>query len=228
MSDGGPRASGEILEPVVRYYTEKLTAYGCTSRGVDWNSDESQQQRFTQLLRMVDDGNRDGDDECILLDYGCGYGALADRLLMEGRHFRYVGFDLCTPMIERARATVRDPRCSFTDDESALPLVDYTVASGIFNIRLDTPEDTWREHVFGTLDRLARQSRKGFAFNMLTRYADRDKLRDYLYYADPGELFRLCKERWSRNVALAHDYDLYEFTIFVRLGSEPKLLLPVD
>jgi hypothetical protein len=29
-------------------------------------------------------------------------------------------------------------------------------------------------------------------------------------------LFDLCKRRYSRNVALLHDYEIYEFTILVR------------
>ena len=41
-------------------------------------------------------------------------------------------------------------------------------------------------------------------------------MRPDLYYADPCELFDRCKRRYSRNVALLHDYDLYEFTILVR------------
>ena len=60
----------------------------------------------------------------------------------------------------------------------------------------------------------------GFAFNCLTTYSDPDKMRPYLYYADPANLFRHCKERYSRNVALLHDYDLYEFTILVRKDYE--------
>jgi hypothetical protein len=57
----------------------------------------------------------------------------------------------------------------------------------------------------------------GMAFNMLTAYADRERMRTDLYYADPHKYFDLCRERYSRNVALLHDYDLYEFTIGVRL-----------
>lgn len=40
-------------------------------------------------------------------------------------------------------------------------------------------------------------------------------MQDYLYYADPYALFDVCK-RYSNNVALLHDYDLYEFTMLVR------------
>jgi hypothetical protein len=29
----------------------------------------------------------------------------------------------------------------------------------------------------------------------------------------------LCKRRFSRNVALLHDYDLYEFTVLVRKAA---------
>jgi SAM-dependent methyltransferase len=214
-----------VVTPVARYYAHKLSAYGVTPQGVDWSSEESQQLRFSQLLRVMGEHVEQG--EPTVLDYGCGYGALAQRLIAEARPFRYVGFDVCTPMIEQARMDVRDSRCTFTDRESELPVSDYTVASGIFNVRLEATEEEWDAHILKTLERLAAHSARGFAFNMLTRYADREKLRDYLHYADPGEYFRMCKERWSRNVALLHDYELYEFTILVRLGSAPKLLLQI-
>jgi hypothetical protein len=50
----------------------------------------------------------------------------------------------------------------------------------------------------------------------LTSYSDEDKMRAHLYYTDPTWAFDLCKRRYSRHVALLHDYGLYEFTILVR------------
>jgi hypothetical protein len=44
-------------------------------------------------------------------------------------------------------------------------------------------------------------------------------MREDLFYADPCELFDYCKTRFARNVALLHDYGLYEFTILVRKGQ---------
>jgi hypothetical protein len=41
-------------------------------------------------------------------------------------------------------------------------------------------------------------------------------MRRHLYYADPCYLFDTCKKRFSRNVALLHDYEAYDFTIIVR------------
>jgi hypothetical protein len=51
---------------------------------------------------------------------------------------------------------------------------------------------------------------------MLTSYADREKQRSDLYYADPMFFFDYCKRRFSPRIALLHDYPLYEFTILVR------------
>ena len=96
---------------------------------------------------------------------------------------------------------------------------DYAVASGIFNVRLGRADADWKAYLTDSLDTLDRTSDKGFAFNCLTSYSDADKMRGYLYYADPCEIFDLCKRRYSRNVALLHDYDLYEFTILVTKKS---------
>jgi hypothetical protein len=127
-------------------------------------------------------------------------------------------------MVEAARSLITDARCRFTTEEGALH-ADYVLASGIFNVRLDADPASWHEYVLATLDAFAARSERGFAFNMLTRYADPPLMRDDLYYADPGHYFRLCKERYSREVALLHDYELFEFTILVRMGGSPKRLV---
>jgi hypothetical protein len=62
---------------------------------------------------------------------------------------------------------------------------------------------------------MASLSRRGFSFNMLTAYSDEDKKRPDLYYASPAGFFEYCR-RYSKRVALLHDYPLYEFTIIVR------------
>jgi hypothetical protein len=41
-------------------------------------------------------------------------------------------------------------------------------------------------------------------------------MKDYLYYADPMKLFDHCKKKYSKKVAILHDYPLYEFTLLVR------------
>jgi SAM-dependent methyltransferase len=201
-----------VRDRVAEYYADKLQEHGATARGVDWNSAESQALRFQELLRI-----RDSSAPFSLNDYGCGYGALVDHLLAEGADFRYCGFDIAEAMVARARERhAQVPGCTFVSDETLLEPADYTVASGILNVKLGTPLSDWEDYVLDTIGRLAAVSRRGFAFNALTLYSDPDKRRADLYYADPLRLFDHCKRHFSPDVALLHDYRLYEFTILVR------------
>jgi len=201
-----------VLSEVAAYYTEKLAQHGETPRGVDWNGEESQELRFEQLCKIID-----GRSQFSLNDLGCGYGALHDFLVGRYSGFSYSGIDVSESMIRSAEQRYQGiPLVRFVLASEPDGVADYAVASGIFNVRLARSDAEWRAYVEATLDILDRTSRLGFSFNCLTSYSDAEKMRDYLYYADPCALFDLCKRRYSRNVALLHDYGLYEFTILVR------------
>lgn len=202
----------EITDNVERYYSERVTTHGATAKGVDWNSSESQNLRFDQLLKVVT-----AEENFSLNDYGCGYGALAGYLVEQGQSVRYSGFDLSTRMIAEAHRLYQgQDGCEFFAAEAALRVADYTVASGIFNVKLQTGEEEWQAYVLHTLDRIATLSRKGFAFNLLTSYSDKEFMRPDLYYADPRFFFDYCKTHFSKYVTLLHDYPLYEWTMLVK------------
>jgi SAM-dependent methyltransferase len=212
MSERPGKPDQEIQRTVAQYYTDKLRTFGATPRGVDWNSADSQSLRFRLLLNVLEDV-----PGASLNDYGCGYGALADCLVATGRQLLYRGFDISDAMVSAARGRhVGEAWCSFTSDPGRLQPADYTVASGIFNVKLDHSVDSWREYVMQTLVTLDALSERGFAFNALSTYSDPDKRRGDLFYADPLEFFNWCKTRGSRGVSLLHDYPLYEFTMIVR------------
>jgi len=199
-----------IRSKVGRYYTERLQEHGTSARGVDWNSESSQILRFKQLARLLPDAGRFS-----VLDFGCGYGAMVPFLEASGAEFDYQGFDISAEMIERACET-HGPERRFTASRTAVEPADYALASGIFNVRLDTAVEEWMDYVTETLSILDGLGGSGFAFNMLTSYSDLDRMRRDLFYADPCWAFDLCKRRFSKQVALLHDYGLYEFTVLVR------------
>jgi SAM-dependent methyltransferase len=194
------------------YYEGKLRQHGATPSGVDWNSRESQELRFAELARLWS-----GEPGASLLDYGCGYGALAAWLRASGHAGAYSGFDLSAEMVAEAERLAADlPACRFASDRALLVPADYAVASGVLNVKMDAPDRQWHGFVLDTIADLAALGRRGFAFNALTRYSDPEKRRADLYYADPLELFDHCKRTYSRFVTLVHDYPLYEFTLLVR------------
>lgn len=204
--------AANILSEVADYYSGKLAEHGDTPRGVDWNGEEGQTLRFEQLSRIISQPSGYS-----INDLGCGYGALFEHLNHHGEPFDYSGYDVSEEMVRAAQARYAGkPSARFAVSAEPFETADYGIASGIFNVKLGRKEAEWREYLEATLDILDRTSSKGFAFNCLTSYSDADKMRDYLYYADPCALFDLCKRRYSRNVALLHDYGLYEFTILVR------------
>ncbi len=203
----------ELLKDVARYYTKKLATHGESPRGVDWNGQEGQLLRFEQLCKLIPADARG----ISLLDLGCGYGAMLDFLQARYGQFSYHGIDVSEEMVQAAKSRhAANPSAHFATSIVPDTAVDYSIASGIFNVRLQHTDAAWREHLQSTLDVLDRSARLGFAFNCLTSYSDEDRQRGDLYYADPCSLFDLCKRRYARNVALLHDYGLYEFTILVR------------
>lgn len=204
----------DLLRQTQRYYDGRLAEHGPTARGVDWNSEESQHLRFRELCRLIDD------EGASVLDYGCGYGALRAYLRERGHRGQYTGFDISERMIEAARAATSDAAARFESSRVAVVPADYTLASGIFNVKLDAADDAWRRYVIETVGDLAAISRRGFAFNALSRYSDVDRRRPDLYYADPLDLFDYCKRHISRFVSLLHDTPLYEFTLLVRLPPD--------
>jgi SAM-dependent methyltransferase len=207
-----------LTQAVERYYTAKVKAHGATPQGVDWNGAHSQEVRFEQLLTVVDGWGA----EFSLNDFGCGYGGLLDMLARRQGEFTYRGYDLSDAMVAEAQKRHHDnPRASFTSEELDLLPADFTVASGVFNVRLEQPDDVWRRYVLATIDKLASISHHGMAFNALTSHSDVDRMRPDLYYADPAELLDYCLRRHSRDVLVHHDYELYEFTVIVRLDGRP-------
>ncbi len=204
----------ETQKKLNEYFSEKLTMFGATPKGVDYNGPEAQAIRFEQLVKVIRP-----EQPFSVIDYGCGYGAMLDFLQQRGWKFEYWGIDLIEKMIISGRETHKNaPHAHFTTDEKTVPAADYLLAGAIFNIKMETPYEEWREFSIKTLQNMSELCTKGFSFNMLTKYSDAERIaqRPDLYYGDPLFYFDYCKRNFSRNVALLHDYGLYDFTILVR------------
>lgn len=203
----------KIISSVNDYYSQKITENGVSSNGVDWNSIESHYMRFEILTEYIKE------ESFSILDFGCGYGELINFLKnIKKSNFQYIGFDISSKMIEVALSEFKDFKFT-TDLNSITEKVDYVIANGIFNVKLETSNEVWTEYVLRTLDLLDKYSIKGFSFNILTNYSDKEYLKSYLYYADPLYFFDICKIKYSNYVSLIHDYPLYEFTINVKKNA---------
>lgn len=200
----------DLIQDIADYYTGKLEQYGVTPRGVDWNGEDGQRLRFAQLARLLPDA------DFSLNDLGCGYGALCSFLAQTHDGMRYTGYDVSPAMVAAARAALPASSARVIQAGTPTERADFTVASGIFNVRMSRDAVEWQDYILTTIKAIDAASDRGFAFNCLTSYSDPDRMRPDLHYADPLALFDHCKRHYSRDVALLHDYGLWEFTILVR------------
>lgn len=199
------------LSGVASLYEDSLEKHGTAPKGVGWRDEDSHNLRFEKLVSVIA-----GDDAVSINDLGCGYGSLHGYLRSIGRtvsHYR--GYDISEKMLAEARdALPNDPSIELLPGALLAAEADYSFASGIFNVRLETTEEDWREHVLATLANMNAFSTRGFAFNLLSTYVEYRE--DHLFYGDPLYFFDHCKKNFSRFVSLLHDYPLYEWTVIVR------------
>ncbi len=205
----------KILKALNEFYAEQLSLYGSTAQGVNWKDEKAQIGRFEQLLKILPQNSNFS-----IADLGCGYGALAEFMQKKGfQHFTFYGYDLAPAMIEQAHKTYAHldfATFQLIQHPKEMKKSDYIVASGIFNKKLALKEYEFLGYILETLDIMHQKSLKGFAFNMLTSYSDKEKQRPDLYYANPCFMFDYCMRNFSRDVALLHDYQMFDFTILVR------------
>jgi SAM-dependent methyltransferase len=201
-----------MLENVHKYYTDKILTHGATPQGVDWNGIESQEKRFEQLVKITDN---EVESDYSILDYGCGFGSLLSYLKKKGKNIKYLGYDISVEMLKKAREQFNNDVIWLNKLDDNLK-VDYVVASGLFNVKLNHSIANWEDYILSTLKNINKIALKGFAFNILTSYSDKEYMKDYLYYASPEYYFMYCKINYSNHVSLLHDYGLFEFTILVR------------
>jgi len=119
-------------------------------------------------------------------------------------------------MIEEAKNIIKENENLIWTTNVPEEKYDYVIASGIFNVKFQTNEEVWMEYILETLEKINALSVKGFSFNILTSYSDKEYMKDNLFYADPLFFFDYCKKNFSKNVSLLHDYDLYEFTLLIK------------
>lgn len=196
------------------YYQKNLSMHGAGAEGVGWKNLEAQQVRFDQLLKVIY-----SDGEFALNDVGCGVGDLSAYLPKRNFKARYRGYDVLPNMIAEAKRKYPEnsARQFYNEvDLSKMEEADYSVASGIFNLKFEVSEHEWKKYILNTISLMNAKSKLGFSFNALTSYSDKQYMKPELYYSTPGWLFDYCKTHFAKNVALLHDYSQYDFTILVK------------
>lgn len=202
----------KVVTTLAERYTRLLAANGDSPGAVEQSNLSTQERRMRQISAIGDLRHAK------VLDFGCGTGHLLTVLENEFEFAGdYHGYDITPGLIDLAREKFHNQSFEVRNIfEDGIPeRFDYVLVSGVFN---NLVGDNW-EWMTQSLELLFSCADKGIAFNNLSRYVD--YFDDHLFYVDPGDVFKFCKEKLSPLVTLHHDYQLqdgkvpYEFTTFV-------------
>lgn len=197
-----------------QYYTRKVETYGPTPLGVDWPCQPTQELRFVQLLRLCDFSA-----PFSLNDVGCGYGAMLAFLARRHRRrdISYLGLDLSPAMVTQARQLWhKRGNAEFVLGSTSPRVADYSIASGIFNVKLDLSDALWTRFVEQTLAAMRATSRRGFAVNFLAPLADDANPKPELYRAPSAFWSGYCEREFGAEVEVLDNYGMREYTLLVR------------
>jgi SAM-dependent methyltransferase len=196
------------------YYSGTIERHGPTPLGVDWPNAASQYLRFVQLLKICDFERRFS-----LNDFGCGYGALLEFLAMRHREteIAYHGIDISPSMVAVARDRWKgNPLATFTVDSGCGHPADYSLASGVFNVRLGQPVENWEPYIESILADIKANSRIGFAVNFMAPH-DQKPTEEELYRTEPQRWVGFCEQQLDCTADLVTGYGLREFTLLARV-----------
>ena len=182
-------SKNKIYNDVDKYYSNKIKLFGANHKGLDWKSEESQFIRFHQLSKIIEIDNSS------LNDIGCGLGDLTRYINNNFLNIKYTGYDISKVMINNATKLYPQNKFIHIKNFNKVKVADYS------------------------LKEMNLKSKKGFSFNLLSKYSDKHYMKENLFYASPLFFFDYCISKFSKNICLKHDYNLYEFTVLVRKNN---------
>lgn len=222
MRSKGP-SMNKISSLLGDHYAKKFLEHGATPEGVDWGANPADHLlRLDRMLAVLEVGEV-AERMPSLLDVGCGYGSLLDQAKIRGITLEYSGVDLCTSMINTARASHADAEWILGDvlsmDESRQ--FDYVVCNGVLTQKLNASIRDMDRFLLDLVSRMFDICRIGVAFNVMTTHVN--FIAPNLYYRNPVELMGWCMTALTSRIRLDHAYPMYEYTIYLYREDAPGL-----
>ena len=174
-----------------------------------------QDLRFKSLSKYLKKGT--------LLDFGCGFGDLANYLKKENSDITYNGCDVVEDFIEVARKN--NPEGFFFKTKVGSKInedYDYIIASGVFNFLYTKKPIDHKEFIFSTLDELFSKTKNVLSVDFLSPAVD--FISKDAYHQEFNELQDFILANLSRRFEINHTYMPYEYC--VHIFKNDKIIVP--
>jgi len=208
-------SSDSISKKLNDHYTRTFADFGPSSRGVDWGDDPADHALRLDRMLAVHLPQIAFQGHPSILDVGCGYGSLYERMEALGLKYRYHGIDICAPMIDSAREKHPDPEWTVGDilEMDIGSRYDFVVCNGILTQKLNATISEMDAFARRLVTRMYDLCTVGVAFNIMTTHVN--FMVPNLFYRNPVEFLAWCMLELSPHVRLDHAYPLFEYTLYL-------------
>ena len=195
-------AKDEIIKDFFNKLVEK---HGYSPKSLAYSGEKSQKIKFNIVTEVGIE------DNCSVLDVGCGFGDYFNYLKQRGiKNIKYCGIDISNKIVDFAKEknslanVIQGNVLDLSDDEK----YDYVISLGFNCVKTGSNWETLTQ----VLDKMWKLSKKGIAYNAVSTFAE-DSPRK-IYFVSPAKVIDYIMNNLTYKVVFRHDYMPHDFTIF--------------
>ena len=195
-------AKDEIIKDFFNKLVEK---HGYSPKSLAYSGEKSQKIKFNIVTEVGIE------DNCSVLDVGCGFGDYFNYLKQQGiKNVKYCGIDISNKIVDFAKEknslanVIQGNVLDLSDDEK----YDYVISLGFNCVKTGSNWETLTQ----VLDKMWKLSKKGIAYNAVSTFAE-DSPRK-IYFVSPAKVIDYIMNNLTYKVVFRHDYMPHDFTIF--------------
>ena len=192
-------------EIVKDFFNKLVEKHGYSPKSLAYSGEKSQKIKFNIVTEVGIE------DNCSVLDVGCGFGDYFNYLKQRGiKNIKYCGIDISNKIVDFAKEknslvnVIQGNVLDLSDDEK----YDYVISLGFNCVKTGTNWETLTQ----VLDKMWKLSKKGIAYNAVSTFAE-DSPRK-IYFVSPAKVIDYIMNNLTYKVVFRHDYMPHDFTIF--------------
>jgi 2-polyprenyl-3-methyl-5-hydroxy-6-metoxy-1,4-benzoquinol methylase len=195
-------AKDEIIKDFFNKLVEK---HGYSPKSLAYSGEKSQKIKFNIVTEVGIE------DNCSVLDVGCGFGDYFNYLKQRGiKNIKYCGIDISNKIVDFAKEknslvnVIQGNVLDLSDDEK----YDYVISLGFNCVKTGTNWETLTQ----VLDKMWKLSKKGIAYNAVSTFSETSPRK--IYFVSPAKVIDYIMTNLTYKVVFRHDYMPHDFTIF--------------
>ena len=192
-------------EIVKEFFNKLVEKHGYSPKSLAYSGEKSQKIKFNIVTEVGIE------DNCSVLDVGCGFGDYFNYLKQRGiKNVKYCGIDISNKIVDFAKEknssvnVIQGNVLDLSDDEK----YDYVISLGFNCVKTGSNWETLTQ----VLDKMWKLSKKGIAYNAVSTFSE-DSPRK-IYFVSPAKVIDYIMNNLTYKVVFRHDYMPHDFTIF--------------